>query len=814
MKKDEIDGIIELIPTIQEAIEYCRNGNLETKLILFEDCEVAISSVLEILKDQIGDSEYSELEDAVEVFKNVNPSLVEEGFYDNVNKTLSKLINDFKDTNIVYEIVFLPYNVTMWDSLESIWEAAKQDPRCTCRVIPIPYYDKNKDGSLGQMHYDGDKFPEYVEITHYSKYDIEKARPNIIYIHNPYDNYNRVTTVDPKYYSSNLKKFTEMLVYVPYFVVMDHLQMEYCILPGVRNSSKVIVQSEEIAEEYINYYSYGDKDKFLPLGSPKLDKAVKMSRLTREDLDLPEEWKKKVEGKKVILYNTHLDNIMNRGELLIKKLKYVFSCFEGRDDVVLLWRPHPLSEVTAASINPDVLGEYKKIEEEFINKGFGIYDNTPDLHRSIALADAYFGDGSSLVVMFRVTGKPVMLQDVNVISEPLWEDINRIPFEDAYINENDMWFASSSFNGLFYMNRETGKTEYIGEFIGEELSEIRLYSKVVKVDNKLFFIPFNATSIAEYDMENNQFKRIEIEDNEIKKKFLSYAVFENYIYLMPLFYGRIIRFNFKIEKINYMEYWNKKIEKFKIIKGIWFRDVFQINEKLYCPFYQKNLIMIFDLKNENMEVVELGKETDLFQGIEYDGEKFWLIPEKRGYIACWKKGEKRISYIKDFPKSFEFQNQDVPFLSTSFSNGKVWILPCYANSILQIDVQTNKIHNISFEIKKPINRLNPDTFWEFGGIHSDNNEVILYQFNTLGMIVFDKKGKIKSIQKVTLPETMRKEDMIKYSLKNIYGEFIEEDYYSLNTYISRVESLCFEQKNIINNYQICGENINNYFLNT
>ena len=50
------------------------------------------------------------------------------------------------------EVVFLPYKASMWDSLESIWMAACEDPSCDAYVIPIPYYDKNPDGSLGELH--------------------------------------------------------------------------------------------------------------------------------------------------------------------------------------------------------------------------------------------------------------------------------------------------------------------------------------------------------------------------------------------------------------------------------------------------------------------------------------------------------------------------------------------------------------------------------------------------------------------------------------------------------------------------------------
>ena len=53
------------------------------------------------------------------------------------------------------EVVFFPYKASMWDSLESVWRAADKDSDCDVCVVPIPYYDKNMNGSLGRMYYEG-----------------------------------------------------------------------------------------------------------------------------------------------------------------------------------------------------------------------------------------------------------------------------------------------------------------------------------------------------------------------------------------------------------------------------------------------------------------------------------------------------------------------------------------------------------------------------------------------------------------------------------------------------------------------------------
>ena len=242
------------------------------------------------------------LEDYCELIYQIHQKLKENAKENSANKIykqlrqkLIKVTNSVKnDILIKKEAIFLPYKASMWDSLESVWKAADADPNCNAYVIPIPYFDKNPDGSFREMHYEGNQYPNYVPITKYEDYDFENRRPDMIYIHNPYDSMNFVTSVHPFFYSENLKKFTDKLIYIPYFV-LDEIRPDdknridgmkhFCTVPGVYNADKVVVQSEDMKQIYIkvlldaaNDHSDAAKkyldEKILGLGSPKIDKVL------------------------------------------------------------------------------------------------------------------------------------------------------------------------------------------------------------------------------------------------------------------------------------------------------------------------------------------------------------------------------------------------------------------------------------------------------------------------------------------------------------------------------------------------------------
>ncbi len=346
------------------------------------------------------------------------------------------------DIAVRKEVVFFPYKASMWDSLESVYLAAKEDPNCDAYCVPIPYYELNPDYSFGQMHYEGLEYPKNIEVIYWEKYSFEERKPDEIYIHNPYDDCNLVTSVHPRYYSSNLKKYTDRLVYIPYFILgeiepedqaaIDGMK-HFIWMPGVIYADKVIVQSEKMKQIYVNEYLRAAKanglsgkqvdrkyleQKFLGLGSPKIDKILNAKR---EDIEIPLEWRKVIEKpdgswKKVILYNTAIAGLLLHNEKWVEKIEDALKIFkENKDSVALLWRPHPLVEDTLKSMRPELLRRYLEIKGRYLNEGWGIYDGTANLDRAVCLSDAYYGDGSSVVQLYQKSGKLVMYQSMDIL---------------------------------------------------------------------------------------------------------------------------------------------------------------------------------------------------------------------------------------------------------------------------------------------------------------------------------------------------------------------------------------------------------------
>lgn len=454
MRKAQKQKILELIDSLHQIHEEIKKALGQKNLILAQDMvsgaqESAISLGENIEKTEgEGHVTVSCIEEYCEllfcIFEDINKNEFSENkAYKTLRKQLIKIENSVKnDITVRKEIAFFPYKASMWDSLESIYLAAKEDPDCDAYCVPVPYYDLNADHSFGQMHYEGGDYPNNIEVIDYETYNFEERKPDQIYIHNGYDNWNLVTSVHPRFYSSNLKKYTEKLIYIPYFILgeiepddqtaIDGIK-HFIWLPGIVCADKVVVQSEKMKRIYVNEYLKAAREngltgkhldreyleqKFLGLGSPKIDKVLNTNK---EDLEIPDEWLKVIEKpdgswKKIIFYNTGIGALLANNEKWVEKIENVLRIFsENQKEMALLWRPHPLIENTMKSMRPGILQRYMQIKNKYISEGWGIYDDTADMDRAVAISDAYYGDESSIVQLYQKTGKPIMHQNIGIL---------------------------------------------------------------------------------------------------------------------------------------------------------------------------------------------------------------------------------------------------------------------------------------------------------------------------------------------------------------------------------------------------------------
>lgn len=332
------------------------------------------------------------------------------------------------------EAVFLPSKAAEWKYMQSVWQAAMEDETCDVYVIPIPYFYKEYDGALRDMQYEAGLFPEHLHVVSYDAFDFALHYPETIFIQNPYDEADKALSVHSFFYSTNLRKYTEQLVYIPPFVLAEFTKDSYreyfnlkyyCTVPGVVNADKVIVQSENMKQLYaekLTEFAGADtkavwEEKIVGWGSPVEDIRINAVQTVVEQI--PEEWKRlreKQDGshKKVLLYYTGISGFMQYKDKMIDKVRETFAVFaKHRDEILVLWKVQPLLKATLKQAELELYERYCELEQQYDSAALGVQAETEPDDALIAFSDVYYGEASPLARMCGEEKKPVMIQRVS-----------------------------------------------------------------------------------------------------------------------------------------------------------------------------------------------------------------------------------------------------------------------------------------------------------------------------------------------------------------------------------------------------------------
>ncbi len=779
MRKYHQKQLLELVNSLHEAHSEIKplfsKGQINTIINLLSDCQqsaVRIGGFIEQLEGEGARTvtfleEYCEL--LYQVSVEISGSVGAKGSLKRLQKQLYIIENsvqtDLKPDRL--EMLFIPYKASMWDSMESIWLTAKNDPRCEAVVMPVPYFDRQPDGTLGKMHYEGGEYPNYVPVADWRKYNLEERHPDVIVTSNPYDEGNYVSSIHPDFYSRRLKSFTDLLIYVPYFVSVDDVPGHFCVCAGTLYADRTIVQSERVRKTYLREFRKAEKEKkykgefgnaetkFISLGSPKFDRVI---RTKREDCRIPDEWRKLIEKpdgtcRKVVLYNTNIFGALKDNEKALHKLRHVFQCFQDREDVILLWRPHPLNTAVYQSMRPQLLQEYLDIVGEFKSLGVGIYDDTPDLNRAIAISDAYYGDLSSLVIMCQCVGKPVMIQSADVIKPN--DQSKHLAIDNLYFDGKDFWFTAYDFNALFKMDRQTWKTEYIGSFPGEPFDGKKLYGQIAGYNGKLYFSPAFADEIAEYDTVNRIFKktrfREKVEGEELCStrgpKFNEVFQYQRWLFFIGNTCPALIRLDVETGEIDSFSDWRDSLGRLTVnFDGYHFKSACVVGTKIAMAALNANAVVVFDMESCTSEVYEVGRRKNGYTGICFDGDNYWLSPRFGGPVIRWNP-EKGYKEYGDYPDGFVGGRGG--FWDLRYLNDCVWLFPNQANMALKINVQEESIL-VAEEFQPECHEAGGAPSYIFSKII--NGAIFAHTGKTSRLIEFDGAGNQRREEAVCITE--------------------------------------------------------------
>ncbi len=432
-------------------------GDIETSCNLLVACQESTINIGELLEKTYGEGfgAVSVLEEYCESVYQLYQALLNGEFGSSDAEGIALFLDDIynkmkdileKDVVNKKEMVFIPYRADYWKSMEPMWKKAVDEDVYDVYVVPVPYYKKTARSELSDMYFEGGEYPEYVNVTDYNTYDFARRHPDVIVTMNPFDECNYTISLSREHYSKILKKYTEKLIYIsPYTVDEIGLDKEskawktldyFCAVPGVVRADRVLVQSEQMRESYIERLTDMSGEEYRNIWEEKvgvLEKDVDNPEYFEDEEDkpfdkaeaisnLPESWRKiitKPDGtfKKIVLYNTGIAYMAQYGEKVIDKISNSLDVFkESKDDITLIWYANPHLMRTLKKVDLRLRDKYNKVVEKYKSEAWGIFDDSHDYSDIVNLCDAYYGDPGNIPHVFRDMKKPAMIQAIDILN--------------------------------------------------------------------------------------------------------------------------------------------------------------------------------------------------------------------------------------------------------------------------------------------------------------------------------------------------------------------------------------------------------------
>jgi len=456
----------------------------------------------------------------------------------------------------------------------------------------------------------------------------------------------------------------------------------------------IIVQ----AEKFRKFYDPDlPSEKLVPLGSPKCDKVI---RLCQNPPEPPEEWKEKMAGKKVYFYNTSINGLLGDTQRFMRKIEYVFRCFAKCEQACLLWRPHPLLESTINSMRPEFMPVYEKLKQYFIENQLGIYDDTPEIEPTIALCDAYIGDGAtSVTALFAAARKPLFLLNNKIDSEPEQEDWRGQVIPGFYPQGNSRYMVTSG-GTLFYDADDNYRYQYAGNLCEYQSIYADYYLPyVVSIQGKDYVCPGNAQEILMLEQGTVK-KRIALDRHlEQPGAFCGAVACGKYLLLVPNRYPALVRYDTETGEIRYFT------EELDI-----FSDESMGERRLGGSCVWKDYLFLASPVNHYVLGVHVptgktqlmtteAENTCGCAGMISDEEELWLLPYEGYTITRWnpESGEMqeydcRIDGLQCRHPVYGYECDTAPFSFPAVTEDALYLPPNWGNRYLRLDKKTGEVN--------------------------------------------------------------------------------------------------------------------------
>lgn len=299
------------------------------------------------------------------------------------------------------QVLFVTTGEKEWKSFELIYESYVNDDSYNVDVVWVPLYKKD---ALGQIISEADNgYVDTISNENWEVYNTSLVCPDIVFYQDPYDAENPCITIPKAFYSSELQKCSEKLIYVPAFLtnefgaadLTDISNMKYYVTaPAVVRADEVWVQSENIRDRYIEALTAFAGDETRSHWENTVKENQYLNKLESDQ-----------QGK-TLLYCVGLDEVYSHKsdiEQIIKNRLDIIR--DGLDKKELDFE---------VCVYPDCVDKSRDLVELIKGMDVSVVSSSDILSGNISKYCAYYGSATPLAHKFNFMSKPVMVSNYDL----------------------------------------------------------------------------------------------------------------------------------------------------------------------------------------------------------------------------------------------------------------------------------------------------------------------------------------------------------------------------------------------------------------
>ena len=377
----------------------------------------------------------TELNSVIELFEKAS-SLVEKSFASGDTENGNKLLVKCNDLAIKAEkieeslkekdrerVVFLTWKSEYWKFYEPYYRKEVRDGN-EVLVLPVPFARLTEIREWTEETCEEIGFPDDIELIDYKTFDFESARISRIYTQNIYDNQNEAVMFNSFFFTSNIREYTDELIYIPWFKLDEYgfddirakfVSQYFMRMPGIVAVDKIILDNDQnwLKEHYIRELTEWAGEST----SDIWEKKIQISELETENIY------EKNNCKKKIMYYIGTGQILANPEKMIDKMRKNLGIFESSAEklIVKLFIEQELAD-SIKKFAPKYVDIFNQVCSEYKEKKWCEYIETNEpidinnkkmIENLICDTDAFYGDAGVLMHILLENRKPVMQQNVD-----------------------------------------------------------------------------------------------------------------------------------------------------------------------------------------------------------------------------------------------------------------------------------------------------------------------------------------------------------------------------------------------------------------